>query len=66
MGVFLNSQNWKRPINFYHTPHNSLDWRYVIPPESKTQVYFSIDDDIIISCQELTKGFKVWQANAIG
>jgi hypothetical protein len=50
MGVLKNSENWKRPINFYQTPYNSLDWRYTIPPESKAQVYFSIDDDIIISC----------------
>ena len=50
MGVFQNFQNWKRPINFYITPYNSLNWRYTIPKESKALVYFSIDDDIIISC----------------
>jgi hypothetical protein len=66
MGILANSSNWKRPVHFYQTPHNSLDWRWKRNKDSKARVFFSIDDDIIISCEELTKGFRVWQANAIG
>jgi hypothetical protein len=66
MGVYLNSGSWKRPINFFLTPSNSMNWRYKIPKESTVQVYFSIDDDIWVDCEELTRGFRVWQANAMG
>ncbi len=43
-----------------------MNWRFKVPPESKAEVYFSIDDDIIVGCEELTKGFAVWQESAIG
>jgi len=66
MGVYKTASSWKRQINFYQTPNNSMNWRYKIPKESKAQVYFSIDDDIWVGCEELTKGFRTWQTNAIG
>jgi hypothetical protein len=66
MEVFKNSQDWKRPVYFHLTPYNSLNWRYKIPKESKERVYFYVDDDNIVECEELTKGFKMWQAHAIG
>lgn len=31
MGVYRNSATWKRPINFFLTPSNSMNWRYKIP-----------------------------------
>jgi hypothetical protein len=34
-----------------------MDFRYQIPSESKAEVYFSIDDDITVDCEELKKGF---------
>ena len=43
-----------------------MDWRYKIPSESEAKVYFSIDDDIVIDCEELMRGFKIWQSHAIG
>lgn len=43
-----------------------MNWRYKIPKESKSQVFFSIDDDITVDCEELKKGFQVWRENAIG
>jgi hypothetical protein len=43
-----------------------MNWRYKVPPESKEKVYFSIDDDITVDCEELMKGFKVWQSHAVG
>jgi hypothetical protein len=66
MGVLKDKANWKRPVNFYLTPYNSLRWRYKIPKESKARVYFSLDDESITSCKSLTKAFRFWQANAVG
>lgn len=51
---------------FYKTPMNSMDFRYMLPVESKAEVFFSMDDDIVIDCKELEKTFKVWQQRAIG
>lgn len=30
MGIFARKQYWKRPVYFYRTPFNSMDWRYKI------------------------------------
>jgi len=30
------------------------------------KVYFSVDDDIFVNCDELIKGFNAWQSKAIG
>ena len=59
--LFSRQAQWKRPVYFFATPNNSMDWRYKIPAESKAQVYFIIDDDVNIDCPELKRGFKKWQ-----
>lgn len=64
--IKLNRSAWKRPVNFLKTPNNSMDWRYKIPTESSAEVFFIVDDDVIVDCKELERGFKVWQANAVG
>lgn len=51
LGVFKDKDSWKRPVYFYRTPNNSMNWRYKIPKESKSEVFFSIDDDITIDCE---------------
>ncbi|MCB0370831.1 MAG: hypothetical protein KDD45_15770 [Bdellovibrionales bacterium] len=28
MGVFQHKDTWKRPIRFYQTPSNSMNWRF--------------------------------------
>ena len=66
IGIYENKSQWKRAINFYRTPSNSMNWRFKIAEETKSQVFFSIDDDITVDCEELKKGFEVWRKNAIG
>ena len=66
VGVYKNNDTWRRSVYFYKTASNSMDWRYKVPSESEAKVYFSIDDDIITVCEELMRGFKVWQSHAIG
>ena len=51
MGVYANKDQWKRNIYFYRTPSNSMSWRFKIAPETKSQVFFSIDDDITVDCE---------------
>ena len=43
-----------------------MDFRYLLPEESTAQVFFSIDDDVEIGCQELVRGFGFWRERAIG
>jgi len=50
LGVLKKQDEWTKPINFYKSPYNSMVWRFKIPKESKASVYFSIDDDIDVSC----------------
>ena len=66
MGIFQNKDKWVRPIHFFKTPNNSMNWRFKIAKETTSQVFFSIDDDITVGCEELKKGFEVWRKNAYG
>ena len=43
-----------------------MDFRYLIPNNSTVQVFFSMDDDIVVDCTELRKSFAIWRENAIG
>lgn len=66
MDVFKNNEKWVRPVYFYKTSSNSMNWRFKIAQEVKSQVFFSIDDDITVGCEELMRGFQIWRNNAIG
>ena len=50
MGVYKTKDQWKRKINFYQTPNNSMNWRFKIAKETTSKVFFSIDDDITVGC----------------
>ena len=63
---FKQRKEWKRPVHFHKTPHNSMDLRYSLPPESVAKVFFSIDDDVIIECEKLVEGFEKWKEHAVG
>ena len=63
---FQQLAEWKRPVHLHRTPHNSMDLRYSLPPESRARVFFSADDGIIITCAELQKDFQEWKKNVIG
>ena len=30
MGIYENRDQWKRPVYFYQTPNNSMNWRFKI------------------------------------
>lgn len=46
-----------------------MSFRFQLPIESTAKLFFVIDDDVIISCEELKNGFKKWKqysADGIG
>ena len=59
-------EHWNRPVHFHKNPHNSMELRFSLPPESKAKVFFSIDDDILTTCAQLKVSFAEWKKNAVG
>ena len=59
-------EHWNRPVHFHKNPHNSMELRFSLPPESKAKVFFSIDDDILTTCAQLKVTFAEWKKNAVG
>ena len=51
---------------FHKTPHNSMDFRCSLPPESKAKLFFNADDDLIFTCEKLMKAFEKWKKYYIG
>ena len=43
-----------------------MDFRYSLPPESKAKLFFNADDDLIFTCDKLTKAFHKWKKFYIG
>ena len=63
---FRQLKKWKHPVLFHQTPHNSMDFRYSLPPESKAKLFFNADDDLIFTCEKLVKAFQKWKKYYIG
>lgn len=49
------------PIHFYTPPDTSLNRRFFVPPNLKTEALLSIDDDLRIDCTTLQKTFMFWK-----
>ena len=43
-----------------------MDNRYLLPPESKSSLFFNLDDDIHTDCGELQKSFELWKKYSVG
>lgn len=39
---------------------------FILHPDSKADVYFSMNSDAVISCEELTKSFEFWKKKSVG
>ena len=35
--------------------------RYKLDPKTQAIVYFNLDDDIVVTCDQLTEGFEKWK-----
>ena len=61
--VMKDKDNWKVPVHFHIPPTSSLNYRFYLPEgHSDDTAVFSLDDDLIISTQDIRKAFEVWKA----
>jgi hypothetical protein len=49
------------PVRIRVEETNSLNNRFRVDPLIKTRAVFDLDDDIMMTCTDLEKGFKVWR-----
>lgn len=51
------------PVYFYLTKNNSLNHRFRAPKEASAEVFYSLDDDIMVDCDTLNKTYMhFWSA----
>ena len=53
-----NKQQSTIPINYYHTPANSLNHRFQLPNNSQATILYSLDDDIMVDCATLNQTYQ--------
>ncbi|XP_071713851.1 glucosamine inositolphosphorylceramide transferase 1-like [Rutidosis leptorrhynchoides] len=51
------------PVRIRVEEKNSLNNRFKLDPLIKTRAVLELDDDIIMSCEYVERGFKVWREN---
>ncbi|CAM0954245.1 unnamed protein product [Alopecurus aequalis] len=49
------------PVRIRVEETNSLNNRFRVDPLIKTRAVFELDDDIMMTCSDVEKGFKVWR-----
>ncbi|KAL4568886.1 hypothetical protein LXL04_024503 [Taraxacum kok-saghyz] len=51
------------PVRIRVESHNSLNNRFKVDPLIKTKAVLELDDDIMMGCDYIERGFKVWRKN---
>ncbi|WOL03006.1 glycosyltransferase family protein 64 [Canna indica] len=51
------------PVRIRVEKHNSLNNRFKVDPLIKTRAVLELDDDIMMTCNDIEKGFRVWREN---
>ncbi|GLT66757.1 hypothetical protein SLA2020_391060 [Shorea laevis] len=49
------------PVRIREEDKNSLNNRFKVDPHIKTRAVLELDDDIMMSCDDIERGFKVWR-----
>ncbi|KAK1279886.1 hypothetical protein QJS04_geneDACA015161 [Acorus gramineus] len=49
------------PVWIRVEPHNSLNNRFKVDHRIKTRAVLQLDDDIMMTCNDIEKGFRVWR-----
>ncbi|MQL74797.1 hypothetical protein Taro_007169 [Colocasia esculenta] len=49
------------PVRIRVEDHNSLNNRFKVDPLIKTRAVLELDDDIMMTCNDIEKGFRVWR-----
>jgi hypothetical protein len=52
------------PVRIRVEPVNSLNNRFKPDPLIKTRAVFELDDDIMMTCDDVERGFKAWRENS--
>jgi len=52
------------PVRIRVEPENSLNNRFKPDPLIKTRAVFELDDDIMMTCDDVERGFKAWRENS--
>ncbi|XP_073005993.1 glucosamine inositolphosphorylceramide transferase 1 [Typha latifolia] len=51
------------PVRIRVEKKNSLNNRFNLDPEIKTRAVLELDDDIMMTCDDLERGFRVWRVH---
>ncbi|KAG6528518.1 glucosamine inositolphosphorylceramide transferase 1-like [Zingiber officinale] len=51
------------PVRIRVEEQNSLNNRFKVDPLIKTRAVLELDDDILMTCNDIEKGFRVWREN---
>ncbi|XP_077220207.1 glucosamine inositolphosphorylceramide transferase 1-like isoform X2 [Tasmannia lanceolata] len=51
------------PVRIRVEKNNSLNNRFKVDPSIKTRAVLELDDDIMMSCDDVERGFRVWREN---
>ncbi|KAK8958468.1 hypothetical protein KSP40_PGU002589 [Platanthera guangdongensis] len=49
------------PVRIRVEEHNSLNNRFKVDPLIQTKAVFELDDDILMTCNDVEKGFRAWR-----
>eukprot|EP00249_Psilotum_nudum_P019997 c27513_g1_i2 orf=543-2864(+) len=49
------------PVSIRREEKNSLNNRFKVDPQIKTRAVFELDDDIMVTCNDLERAFKAWR-----
>nr|XP_027104872.1 glycosyltransferase family protein 64 protein C5-like [Coffea arabica] len=49
------------PVRIREEEENSLNNRFKMDPKIKTRAVLELDDDIMMTCDDIERGFKVWR-----
>lgn len=51
------------PVKIRVEDRNSLNNRFKVDPSIKTRAVLELDDDIMMTCDDIERGFRVWREN---
>jgi len=57
----LSDLNSAVPVRIRIEPKNSLNNRFKVDPLIETRAVLELDDDIMMRCDDLERGFRVWR-----
>jgi hypothetical protein len=63
IGIFDRQDFWIVPIYFYRADFNSMNNRYRLAKDTVSDIFFSVDDDVLMSCETMVEVFMNYLQN---